>query len=74
MPGVVRRVLYDKHLGVIVGDSRLVSIAAVKRERLSKFESKASLITRLAIVPDPQVLCLHPPWVLASHHEPLTHA
>ena len=32
-----------------------VSIAAVKRELLSKFESKASLITRLAIVPDPQV-------------------
>ena len=39
MPGVVRRVLHDKHLGVIVGDSRLVSIAAVKRELLSKFES-----------------------------------
>ena len=38
-----------------MGDSRLVSIAAVKRELLSKFESKASLITRLAIVPDPQV-------------------
>ena len=39
----------------VVGDSRPGSVAAVKGELQSKFESKASLIARLSIIPDPQI-------------------
>ena len=55
MPGVASRLLVDKHVGVFVGDARPESVAAVKAALQRKLEDKANLITRLAIIDNPQV-------------------
>jgi hypothetical protein len=55
MPGRSSRLLHDKQLGVLVGDSRPESVAAVKAALQAKFEDKATLMTRMRILTDPQV-------------------
>ena len=47
--------MVDKHVGVFVGDARPESVAVAKAVLQRKLEDKANLITRLAIIDNPQV-------------------
>ena len=55
MPGRSSRLPLDKHLGVLIGDSRPESVAAVKAALQAKFEDKASILNRMRILNDPSV-------------------
>ena len=55
MPGVAQRLSHERHLGVLIGDERPESVAAVKAALMEKMTEKSELIRRLDILEDPQV-------------------
>jgi len=55
MPGVQHRLTHDKLLGVFVGDSRPVSITAIKVALATKFSSRAAILDSLPSISDPDV-------------------
>ena len=54
--GIEDRLLTDRHCGIFVWDGREESIAAAKAALLDKFKEKASLLGRLRVLSDPQVV------------------